>query len=248
MLTTTEVMGRTALKNPRALARYVAQGLIDRPIIAPHPSRKGMTSYWTSATVDRVLEIRATGKRGSNRIAALTVSGDKRRNLLIEAAFVSDDPIYPSWDMTVFARTGEHPSAAERFVTAIAWRVHRVTGSKELGRRVADMVGAAGVHETALRFVRDGFSPVLLLREGDVRVVADVTLAQAVDAMGEGTLVVPLIKIVESVETNAKVRVRPTGKVLVEDDGQVVERTLSIGGSLGVYVAGDDQQRTNGGT
>lgn len=240
MLTGPEVLARAGVKNARALARYADQGLIDRPTIGPHPSGRGTTSYYPASTVERIREIRGTRKRGAGRVAALNVTGTRRLDRLVEFTFSYHDPIYTDWDFSVTMTTTNGPTPEEKFACAVAWRTFRITESKDVARRAASAAAARDTYESAMRCMQEGFAPVLLLRGKDARVVADVTLAEAMDAAGEGTLAIPLAKVIASIDESAKVRVRPAGNVHVVEDGIVVECGLSVGGPAGVHVVRPD--------
>src|SRR5437870_4950289 len=181
MLTTKELLRATGLKTVPTLQRWRELDLVPPPTLQKHPNAKrGMTGMWPAWTVHHIAAIKT-------RLSAGESLADVRATLSGDWNAEAKKWLRKRYDLRAALARMERDHATDEYAEEVGdvfYEFLRDIGIERPGRigeRLWRELLNPGVRDELLQLVRQGFNPVVLLpKDGEVKVVADVLLGSVI--------------------------------------------------------------------
>ena len=189
-VTSRQIMEAAAIGNIVTLTRWHQMGLIPPPEIRTHPNGRGKMAYWPEWVLEHCVRIRQLRKAGR------TLSSIKR--------FLNDDwsQVAKEYDRRYrFVKASEsmdHQAAVVNLRDAIEEVLRDWIGAQRTRlRRTNPLLVDQALIEQALVMLEDGFNPVLIIEDDELKLTADFVVSQILSrrrSMDYPVFVLPLAK------------------------------------------------------
>ena len=190
--TSTELMEELGIANRRTLHRWAETELIPKPKLQKNPAGGGMIGTWEDWVLQHCKEVKRRQELGYSNakiVEALGTDWEQIANLYRRKY--------------IFSRESEAIDSRQRLDGAAAILEQQVSGSlrssSALFASSSNTITLAHL-EQAIELVHEGYSPVLVVIEHDIRVVSDIAATRYIcqaDDESQPVTVVPLLGFVK---------------------------------------------------
>lgn len=254
MVTKDEILRKTGI-SPRSLARLQEQGIIPRPELRPHPRGRGRLGYYPDDVLDRVKKIEELKRQGHSIYSAAAIAKNQQSQESVnhlDYALDGEEELLKIPTRWIKLHDGNKVDLHIGFLKQLNEAFEKLLPEGDLRNTVLSRVGSSKVFDHALGFLSGGINPVLVYSGNAAYVMPDFMLIQNLSRLSSETgcfLAVQLLPVIRDtyrelgLASNPQIGIKPTMKVEVYEDGNVLEREVLPNGPFGFTLKTPEKEK-----